>query len=141
MLSLVNDYFSHASCPTIGQSESKWGGQHGGEIVCKKVQLIFRTSIFQETYNHPGNCQSKKDYINGYRFHNFTPFLARNSRLGFEKKEKSLHYREVRTFSLVKGETRIDPLIDNDTHLARFAYLHVQLGKQVVSKYVQSGSR
>ena len=107
----------------------------------KKVQLLFRTSIFQETYNHPGNCHNNKDYINGYRFHNFTSFLARDSRSGFEEKEKSFHYSEVRTFSLVKGETRIDPLIDHDTHLLRFAYLHVQLGEQVVRKYVQSGGR
>ena len=115
--------------------------QHGWEIASKKIQLLFRTSIFQETYNHRGNCHNDKDYISGYRFHNFTPFLVRDSRLGFEKKEKSLHYREVRTFSLVKGETRIDTLIDHDTHLARFACLHVQLGKQVVRKYVQSGGR
>jgi len=115
--------------------------EHGWEIVSKKVQLLFRTSILQQTYNHRGNCHNDKDYISGYRFHNLTLFLARDSRLGFEKKEKSPHYRKVRTFSLVKGATRIDPLIDHDTHLARFAYLHVQLGKQVVSKYVQSGSR
>jgi hypothetical protein len=47
----------------------------------------------------------------------------------------------VRAFSLAKGETRVDALIDHDTHLLRFAYLHVQLGGQVVRIYVQSGGR
>ena len=57
------------------------------------------------------------------------------------KKKKSFHYSEVRAFSLAKGETRVDALIDHDTHLLRFAYHHVQLGEQIVRKYVQSGGR
>ena len=42
---------------------------------------------------------------------------------------------------MVKGETRIDTSIDHDSHLLRFAYLHVQLGEEVARKYLQSGGK
>jgi hypothetical protein len=42
---------------------------------------------------------------------------------------------------MVEDGTPINSSINDDTHLLRFAYFHVQLGGQVARTYVQSGGR
>ena len=57
------------------------------------------------------------------------------------KKGKIFRYCEVRAFSMVEDGTPINSSINDDTHLLRFAYFHVQLGGQVARTYVQTGGR
>jgi hypothetical protein len=50
----------------------------------KKIHLVVRIPIFNKSYNHPSGCYTNEYYINGYGFHVFSDFLARDSLLRFQ---------------------------------------------------------